>query len=301
MKPLHVSDKTSYGAASGRIVFTATQPDVNGCFDVQMSMQDVSFVGYRFALRYDAAALALEIASSDETKPYQKALPAGAALLNLSGDVPVTVTFDLTALAQNDKTEVEMPKIEDNEPSKKPATEKPAADKPEGEPEMRTVDELLADAIVLQIGTDCAVVAGAPVRLDPADKTVQPYLKDGRTFVPVRFLSERMGAAVDWDAGTRTVTIRRGEKTIALTIGQTAYTADGVAKTLDAPAEIMGGRTMVPIRFVSEALGRWVGWDAKNRLVVIAPADAPWELSGTTEQKAVARGLELLAARDFIG
>ena len=163
------------------------------------------------------------------------------------------------------------------------------------------MDELLADAIVLQIGTDCAVVAGAPVRLDPADKTVQPYLKDGRTFVPVRFLSERMGAAVDWDAGTRTVTIRRGEKTIALTIGQTAYTADGVAQTLDAPAEIMGGRTMVPIRFVSEALGRWVGWDAKNRLVVIAPADAPWELSGTTEQKAVARGLELLAARAFIG
>jgi len=84
----------------------------------------------------------------------------------------------------------------------------------------------------------------------------KPYI-DGhdRTLVPVRFISEAMGAAVDWEGTTRTVTIIRRQNTIKLRIGESKATVNDEVKTFDTKAVITNSRTMVPLRFISETLG----------------------------------------------
>ncbi|AYO31275.1 copper amine oxidase N-terminal domain-containing protein [Biomaibacter acetigenes] len=103
----------------------------------------------------------------------------------------------------------------------------------------------------------------------------QPYLnKDGRTMVPVRFISESLGAKVSWDEKTKTVTItgkdRAGEsRTVKLKIGENKAVINGKAVTFDTRAEFKNGRTMVPLRFVSEVLGAKVTWDQNTKTVDI--------------------------------
>lgn len=103
-------------------------------------------------------------------------------------------------------------------------------------------------------------VNGTTVKFDQA-----PYIANGRTMVPVRFVSEALGAQVSWDNITKTVKITT-DKVIELKIGSTEARIDGDSITLDAPAEIAGGRTMVPLRFVSEALGAQVLWHQGNQI-----------------------------------
>lgn len=103
----------------------------------------------------------------------------------------------------------------------------------------------------------------------------QPYLnKDGRTMVPVRFISESLGAKVSWDEKTKTVTItgkdRAGEsRTVKLKIGENKAVINGKTVTFDTRAEFKNGRTMVPLRFVSEVLGAKVTWDQSTKTVNI--------------------------------
>jgi hypothetical protein len=77
--------------------------------------------------------------------------------------------------------------------------------------------------------------------------------------VPVSIIAQQLGATVDWDPAALTVTIK-GEKVVVLTIGSATATIDGSPITLQAPATVTGGRTMVPLRFVSEALGAEVAY-----------------------------------------
>lgn len=97
-----------------------------------------------------------------------------------------------------------------------------------------------------------------------------PVLKNGRTLVPVRLVSETLGADVNWDGATKTVTIIKNADTVKLTINQKATTKNGQpAQALEVPAEIINGKTYVPVRFVSEVLGAKVDWDNTNRAVKI--------------------------------
>lgn len=102
-------------------------------------------------------------------------------------------------------------------------------------------------------------------------KTDSPaFIKDGRTMVPVRFISEALGLKVDWDQATRTVTVDEGAKAMKLTIGSKKIVrADGKETAVDVPAMIKGGRTMVPIRAIGELSGAKVDWNAANREVII--------------------------------
>lgn len=127
------------------------------------------------------------------------------------------------------------------------------------------------------------------------------YAHDGRTFVPVRFVAERLGADVGWENETRTVVIRRDGKTVRMTVGSLEYTVDAAPFSMDAPAEFSGDpstvhqRTMVPIRFVAEALGIDVKWDAATNAVILSPADTPWDLDGALEQELLADTLLMLS------
>jgi len=96
-----------------------------------------------------------------------------------------------------------------------------------------------------------------------------PILRDGRVFLPIRYISEYFGAQVTWEDQTKTVTVKQGSKTISLQIGNSIAQIDGKEVSLDVPAFINGARTYVPLRFIGEALGRYVDWDQTERAVYI--------------------------------
>ena len=97
-----------------------------------------------------------------------------------------------------------------------------------------------------------------------------PYIKGNRTYVPMRYLGEILGAEVLWDDTAKTVTLTQGETTVVFTIGSTTYTINGESKTADVAPEISNDRTMLPARYVAEAFGAKVGWDAGTKTVLVS-------------------------------
>jgi hypothetical protein len=121
--------------------------------------------------------------------------------------------------------------------------------------------------IKLTIGQVAAVVDGKSYTLDAV-----PYVDSmaNRTLVPIRFISEALGAEVDWQAATRQLVIKDGDQEIVLTIGSTNALVDGQTTALDcAPETKPPGRTFVPLRFVSETLGARVDWEAVTNTITI--------------------------------
>jgi len=98
---------------------------------------------------------------------------------------------------------------------------------------------------------------------------VAPYIKAGRTYVPVRYLGEALGANVDWDEATKTVTVTKGDKSVVLVIGSKVAKVNGADVQMDVAPEITNGRTMLPARWVAEGLGYAVGWNEVLKQVVV--------------------------------
>ena len=92
---------------------------------------------------------------------------------------------------------------------------------------------------------------------------------DGRTLLPLRSLFESLGAEVNWNAKSNTVIATKGSTKVELTINSKTVKINGMTKTLDVPAKLINGSTMVPVRFVSEALGAEVEWNQKNSYALI--------------------------------
>jgi len=98
---------------------------------------------------------------------------------------------------------------------------------------------------------------------------VSPELESGRVLVPLRAIFEALDANVEWDGTTGTVTVIRGSDTVKLTVGEKTAYKSGAPVELDVPAKVVNGRTLGPVRFVSETLGAEVDWDAQGRVVRI--------------------------------
>lgn len=139
---------------------------------------------------------------------------------------------------------------------------------------------LAAAILVSALPTPAAHAAGIQVTLN--DQAVsfsdaQPLMRDNRTFVPFRAIFETMGATVSWDDASRTVTAKRGDRTVKLTIGRKACTVDRSGSdrsfSTDAAPFIEGGRTYVPVRFAAQALGAAVGWDNNSQTVLIVDTE----------------------------
>ncbi|MCT4509598.1 MAG: stalk domain-containing protein [Tepidibacter sp.] len=96
-----------------------------------------------------------------------------------------------------------------------------------------------------------------------------PVVKEGRTLLPVRGIAEGLKADISWDGETNEVTITKDGKNIVLKIDSNVAIVDGKEVELDSKAEIMNGRTVIPVRFVAENLGLKVKWDSEEESIEI--------------------------------
>lgn len=100
---------------------------------------------------------------------------------------------------------------------------------------------------------------------------VQPQIINGRTMVPMRTIFERLGATVNWDQPTQTITSVKGETTISLIVNIPFMIVNGKEKKLDAAPCVVNNRTLVPVRAISEAFYMNVDWDNDTQTVLITP------------------------------
>lgn len=114
--------------------------------------------------------------------------------------------------------------------------------------------------IKLQIGSRIVNVDNEAVIYDAA-----PVIRNDRTLVPIRIITEALGGKVDWNGATKEVTLSINDKEIKMTIGKTLEKY-GVAPV------IIDGRTFVPVRFVADELGAEVAWDEATKTVTIKTA-----------------------------
>jgi len=144
----------------------------------------------------------------------------------------------------------------------------------------------LSLAASMFIGTTAFAAENITVELDgkTIEFDVNPEIIDGRTMVPLRKIFEEIGALVKWDNDTQTVSARKNSKTITLSInsadlqidkGKTDDEGNPIIETvtLEVPAQIVSGRTLVPARAISESFGLNVNWDEDNQKVVITSED----------------------------
>lgn len=104
----------------------------------------------------------------------------------------------------------------------------------------------------------------------------QPFVdKHDRTLVPIRFVSEKMGAEVSWEQDERTVVIKKDKDTVRYTIGSMKAVLNNDTIVLDTFGIIKDDRTLVPIRFISEMLACDVDWNPETKTVtIISPGEA---------------------------
>lgn len=107
---------------------------------------------------------------------------------------------------------------------------------------------------------------------------VAPYIKNGRTLVPARFLGNALGVSdenIIWNQATKTATLQ-GKKQLTLVIGSMDMQSNGTVTRMDVAPEILPpGRIMLLARYVAEGLGYEVGWDANRQLVICWEAGTP--------------------------
>ena len=115
----------------------------------------------------------------------------------------------------------------------------------------------------------------------------QPFIdSNGRTQTPARFIGEALGANVTWDGVQKKAVFTSAGNTLVLYIGKKEYDVNGTKKQMDTEALLIDGRTFVPARYVAEALGATVLWDASVRTVYIStkvkPTPSPTPAQGGT-------------------
>lgn len=126
--------------------------------------------------------------------------------------------------------------------------------------------------IVLQMTVGSSTMKIVPDRTVMLDSP--PVLLSGRTLVAIRPIIEALDGTVLWSAADRKVTVVQGGHTIQLWIDRSSATVDGKSVQIDADSsavvpKIISGRTMLPLRFIAEALGSQVDWDAATKKITI--------------------------------
>lgn len=112
------------------------------------------------------------------------------------------------------------------------------------------------------------------VLVDDKPLSQSGVMLNGATLVPMRAIFEALGAEVKWEGSTRTVTATKGSTEIRLSLGKTDAYINGALKVLSTPAASVDGTTMVPLRFIGEALGAQVKWEGATKTVYVNSPEA---------------------------
>lgn len=110
---------------------------------------------------------------------------------------------------------------------------------------------------------------------------VKPQIVSGCTLVPMRGIFEKFGLTVSWDNSTKVAEGTSNGSKISFKIGSKVATVNGVTKSLDVPAQEIGGKTMIPLRFLSESMGYNVVWVNNSKLILLSKNDIiEWRYGG---------------------
>jgi len=112
-----------------------------------------------------------------------------------------------------------------------------------------------ADAIAVKVD-------GKKIELD-----VAPVIEKSRTLIPIRAVVEELGGNVIFNASTQAISINTADQEVKLTLNSKQALVNGASQELEVPAKAVDGRTLVPLRFVGEALGADVAYDAASKTV----------------------------------
>ncbi len=126
------------------------------------------------------------------------------------------------------------------------------------------ISVLSTKLIQMQVGAKAALVNGQSVNLQTA-----PLIRNGTTLVPLRFIAETFGISPVWDGVFQIIDLPLGTRTVRLQVGQRFAAVDGKRVSLDAAPVILGGVTMVPLRFITDTLGADTQWEAATRTIII--------------------------------
>ncbi|MFC0213083.1 copper amine oxidase N-terminal domain-containing protein [Paenibacillus chartarius] len=148
---------------------------------------------------------------------------------------------------------------------------------------------LIAGAILSNDTTATAAEQPIQVQLDLQTITfeIDPLLEDGVTLVQLRPLFEATGIELTWNGESRTITGKKNNETLLLTIDSNKALVNGNEVMLEKAARIVDGNTLVPLRFVGEATGAVVAWHGDIRTIEIISEAFLKELGITKEQALV--------------
>lgn len=127
---------------------------------------------------------------------------------------------------------------------------------------------------------------------------VPPSLEEGRVLLPLRVVFESLGASLEWVDSTKTVKGQMGDISLSLQIGSKSATINGKEVSLDVPGKIVNGRTLVPIRFVSESFGADVKWDSETKTVYVTSNEEYLNDTGLSKDQIIKKldlSLDILA------
>lgn len=169
--------------------------------------------------------------------------------------------LDKVTVKDKDNSNVKLTKVNDNEytftmPKGKVSVDATFVQKDAADDNQNSAAEK-SKVIKLQIGSRIVNVDNEAVIYDAA-----PVIRNDRTLVPIRIVTETLGGKVDWNGVTKEVTLNIDGKEIKMTISKTLEKY-GVAPV------IIDGRTFVPVRFVADELGATVAWDDATKTVTI--------------------------------
>lgn len=121
-----------------------------------------------------------------------------------------------------------------------------------------------ASTIKMKINDQNYFVNNIPGKMD-----ANPFVKNSRTLVPIRFIVEALKGDVNWNSENKTVEVKIADKNILIPINSESVSVNGQNEKIDSPALIKENRTYVPIRFISETIGMKVLYNDKNREITI--------------------------------
>lgn len=147
---------------------------------------------------------------------------------------------------------------------------------------------------VFTIGKSFYLLNGNTVAMD-----VAPYIKEGRTFLPLRFAANSVGVTdenIIWDPGSRKIVIIRDNRVVQLAVGSRVLVINGTVVMMDVVPEEVSGRVMLPIRWLASSLGVSIKWDPVSQSVVVGTFDGPGEKKPLPADNEQERKLEEHAA-----